>query len=88
VFESTGPAPDGVRSEGADAVRAVFADMFASTTEPRFVEEDLFCSGNRGFLRWRYEWKNDDGSDGHVRGVDIMRLDDGLVTEKLSYVKG
>ena len=88
AFESTGPAPDGVRSEGADAVRAVFADMFANTTQPRFVEEDLFCSGNRGFLRWRYEWKNDDGSDGHVRGVDIMRLDDGLITEKLSYVKG
>lgn len=88
VFESTGPGPDGERTEGADGVRRVFADLFAHTTEPRFVEEELFCAGDRGFLRWRYEWRNDDGSDGHVRGVDIIRLSDGLVTEKFSYVKG
>src|SRR6478735_4345512 len=28
VFEATGPAPDGVRHEGSDAVRSVFATMF------------------------------------------------------------
>ena len=29
-----------------------------------------------------------DGAAGHVRGVDVLRFRDGLVAEKLSYVKG
>jgi hypothetical protein len=39
-------------------------------------------------LRWRFEWTEDDGSPGHVRGVDVLRFRDGRVSEKLSYVKG
>ena len=33
VFESTGPAPDGRRVEGAAAIRAEWAEMFASTRD-------------------------------------------------------
>ena len=29
-----------------------------------------------------------DGTPGHVRGVDVFRVRDGKVAEKLSYVKG
>ena len=32
--------------------------------------------------------RNADGSAGHVRGVDVLRVRDGKVVEKLSYVKG
>jgi len=88
VFEATGPAPDGVRHEGAAAVRGVFEELFAQTKDAAFTEEESFVSGNRGVLRWRFDWTNDDGSAGHVRGVDVMRLRGGLVCEKLSYVKG
>ena len=34
-------------------------------------------------VRWRYTW-----GDGHVRGVDVFTVRDGLVAEKLAYVKG
>jgi uncharacterized protein (TIGR03086 family) len=88
VFESTGPAPDGVRYEGAAAVRAVWEQLFTHTREPRFIEEESFVDGERGVLRWRYEWTDHDGSAGHVRGLDLMRLRDGKVSEKRSYVKG
>ena len=51
-----------------------------------FTEEESFVSGDRAVVRWRYAW---DGSDpGHVRGVDVLRFRDGLVSEKFSYVKG
>jgi hypothetical protein len=33
--------------------------------------------------RWRYDW-----ADGHIRGVDILAVKDGQVTEKIAYVKG
>ncbi len=88
VFEATGPAPDGVRHEGATAVRQVWEELFAQTSDAAFVEEELFVCGDRGVLRWRFSWTGDDGAPGHVRGVDILRLRDGLVAEKLSYVKG
>ena len=88
VFEATGPAPDGVRHEGADAVRAVWAQLFAETRDPLFTEEEHFVAGDRGLLRWTYSWVDDDGKPGHVRGVDVLRFRDGLVCEKFSYVKG
>jgi len=88
VFESTGPAPDGVRHEGAAAVRQVWQDLFGATTDAAFAEEESFVSGDRAVLRWRFTWAEPDGSPGHVRGVDVLRLRDGRVAENLSYVKG
>lgn len=88
VFEATGPAPDGVRHEGAEAVRGVWVELFGGTREPAFTEEESFVAGERGVLRWRFDWVGDDGAPGHVRGVDVLRFRDGLVCEKLSYVKG
>jgi uncharacterized protein (TIGR03086 family) len=88
VFESTGPAPDGQRHEGQKAVRAVWEQLFGGTVDPKFTDEETFVSGDRAMVRWRFTWTNGDGSEGHVRGVDVLRLRDGLVSEKLSYVKG
>jgi uncharacterized protein (TIGR03086 family) len=88
VFESTGPAPDGQRHVGQAEVRAVWEQLFGGTTDPKFTDEDTFVFGDRGCVRWLFTWTNEDGSQGHVRGVDVMRFRDGLVSEKLSYVKG
>jgi uncharacterized protein (TIGR02246 family) len=82
VFEATSPAPDGTRSVGHDAIaeawRPIFDDQASS-----FTVEDAFVAGPRLVQRWRYDW---DG--GHVRGIDVIAVRDGLVAEKLSYVKG
>ena len=40
-------------------------------------------TGDRAVVRWVFDW-----GTGHVRGVDVMRVRDGKVAEKLSYVKG
>jgi len=39
-------------------------------------------------MRWRYSWEDEHGQPGHIRGVDVYRMEDGLIAEKLSYVKG
>ena len=88
VFESTSPSPDGGRFEGADAVRAVWATLFADTADPHFETEETVLLGNRAVVRWRYSWREPSGDRGHVRGVDVLRLRDGKIAEKLSYVKG
>ena len=83
VFENTGPAPDGERYAGASAVRGFWERFFRDNPTATIVAEEQFAAGDRGVVRWRYDW-----GDGHVRGIDVFRVRDGLVTEKLSYVKG
>jgi uncharacterized protein (TIGR03086 family) len=88
VFESTAPAPDGLRHEGASEVRRVWDQLFEQTRDASFVAEESFVCKDRGVLRWRFSWTGSDGAPGHVRGVDVLRFRDGKVSEKLSYVKG
>jgi ketosteroid isomerase-like protein len=88
VFENTWPAPDGTRFEGQAAVRRFWDEFFTGSPQARFQTEDMFAAGDRCAVRWVYHWPNGNGSSGHVRGVDVFRVHDGKVAEKLSYVKG
>jgi uncharacterized protein (TIGR03086 family) len=94
VFESTSPPPDGTRYEGAAAVRAVWDGLRSQTTDPRFETEHMTVYDDRAVVRWVFSWAEPEESmeqqagRGHIRGVDLIRLRDGLVAEKLSYVKG
>ena len=88
VFENTDPPPDGVRYEGQAAVRSCFEAFFRSSPHASFEIEELIGCADRCVLRWRYRWVAADGTPGHVRGVDVFRVRDGKVAEKLSYVKG
>lgn len=82
TFDATGPAPDGARHVGKEAIRAAWQPIFDDRAA-RFEAEETFALGDRVVQRWRYTW-----ADGHVRGVDLFRVRDGLVSEKFSYVKG
>jgi ketosteroid isomerase-like protein len=82
VFEDTTP-PDGRRHVGADAVREAWTALFAGAPDGAFITEELIEAGDRVVVRWRYAW-----GSGHVRGVDVFAVRDGLVAEKLAYVKG
>lgn len=88
VFENTFPAPDGARFEGQNQVRAYFAEFFAASPHATFEWEEVTACDEQAIVRWRYRWVETDGTPGHVRGVDILRVRGGQVAEKLSYVKG
>jgi ketosteroid isomerase-like protein len=88
VFENTCPPPDGERFTGQDAVRKFWERFFSSSPDSRFTTEEIFATEDRCVVRWRYDWKSNDGSPGHVRGVDIFRVRGGKVAEKIAYVKG
>jgi ketosteroid isomerase-like protein len=83
VFENTFPAPDGTRHVGADSVRKALSEFLMDSPKAHFEEEELIVCGDRCIVRWKYSW-----GAGHVRGVDVMRVHEGRVSEKLSYVKG
>jgi ketosteroid isomerase-like protein len=83
LFESTGPAPDGVAYIGHDAIREAWRPIFDDHASRFEQEEALDASDGAVVVRWSYHW-----ADGHVRGIDLFRIRDGKVSEKRSYVKG
>lgn len=82
LFEATGPAPDGVRHVGPDAAREAWRPIFDDPASS-FATEEIVGVGDRVVVRWCYSW-----ADGHVRGIDLLRVDGSRIAEKLSYVKG
>ena len=84
VFENTMPPPDGERIVGQAAVAAFWRTFFMQAPAAHIQIEELVAAGDRAFQRWVYDW----GAGGHVRGVDIFRIESGKIAEKLSYVKG
>lgn len=83
VFDTTSPAPDGTRHVGRQAVLDAFQGFFAGSPSTHFEVEEMFGAGDRVIVRWLYTWV-----DGHVRGVDVLRVRGGRVAETLAYVKG
>jgi predicted SnoaL-like aldol condensation-catalyzing enzyme len=88
IFENTDPAPDGTAYKGKEAVTQFWQDFFRESPHAHIEIEEIFGMGRRCLMRWKYEWVDTAGVKGHVRGVDIFKIDEGLITEKLSYVKG
>jgi hypothetical protein len=80
-FDGTTP-PDGERISGIDALRKFWKPLFANP-ETRVDVEETITAEDRVVQRCRYTW-----GDGHVRAIDVYRVVDGLIVEKLSYVKG
>ncbi|MFZ7107094.1 MAG: nuclear transport factor 2 family protein [Bacteroidota bacterium] len=87
VFESTNPPPDGLRVEGALAVRAFWEKFFTANPGAFFEAEEMIVAGDRCVVRWIYR-KTKDGKPWHLRGVDVFKVENGKVAEKLAYVKG
>jgi ketosteroid isomerase-like protein len=81
VFESTAP-PDGQRYAGRAEITAAWQPIFDDAAS-RFTVEHSFNAGEHVVQQWRYDWEG-----GHVRGVDLFTVRDGLVTAKIAYVKG
>jgi ketosteroid isomerase-like protein len=88
VFENTDPPPDGERFVGKAAVGAFWQEFFRSAQGQHIEIEEIFAAGDRCVMRWVYRWQEPDGKIGHIRGVDLYTVRQGLIAEKLSYVKG
>jgi ketosteroid isomerase-like protein len=87
VFENTYPPPDGARFVGQQAVREAWVSFFQKNPDATFEAEELLVAGDRCVVRWVYR-KSKDGKPWHLRGIDVFKVRDGKVAEKLSYVKG
>ena len=87
VFENTHPPPDGTRYEGQAAVRTFWEAFFRASPDAHFEVEEMLAAEDRCVVRWIYR-KTKNNLPWHLRGVDVFRVQDGKVAEKLAYVKG
>ncbi len=85
VIENTTPAPDGERYIGREACVSLWTRI-ATSPGTRFDLEDVVVAGERATIRWRLFWG--DQEERSVRGVNLMRVQGGQITEALGYVKG
>lgn len=88
VFEDTSPPPDGAVYSGKESVAQYWRDFFCQSPHAHIEIEEIFSLGMRCIMRWRYDWVDETGKKGHVRGVDIFQVKNGFICEKFSYVKG
>lgn len=87
AFDNTTP-PDGEQHNGQAAVRRFWQRFFNESPNASFETEEQFAAGDRAVVAWLYCWRDAQGVEGHVRGVDLFRVREGKVAEKFSYVKG
>lgn len=76
--------PDGIKYEGYEACLD-FWKALATDPKTHFDVEEVFVSGDRATIRWRYYWGNEKNNT--VRGVNLMRVSDGKIIEALGYSK-
>ena len=80
---------NGTRSRGLAAIRAAFEPQFRGDFgRVRFHAEDVFADADSGkaLIRWRCTLENGP-VDGSWRGLDIVHVDAGQITHKLTYAK-
>jgi steroid delta-isomerase-like uncharacterized protein len=88
VFEaSAGPEICGTRYDGRAAVRAGFAEVFATFRDAQWGNARHFIAGNRGVSEWTFTGTRVDGTRVEVHGCDVFTFRDGKIAVKDSYRK-
>jgi ketosteroid isomerase-like protein len=85
VVENSSPAPHGSRHVGREACLELWTRI-ATLPGSHFDLEEVFVAGDRAVIRWRFHWGEGDSES--VRGVNVMRVRDGLIVEALGYAQG
>lgn len=88
VFESSaGDEVCGARYVGADAVRAGFAEVWATYPDAHWASARHFVSGDRAVSEWTFTGTRADGTRVEVQGCNLFTLRDGKILLKNSYRK-
>lgn len=88
VFEASGgPEICGTRYCGREAVRAAFAEVWATFPDAHWANARHFVHGERGVSEWTFTGRRADGTRVEVHGCDLFMFRDGKIAVKNSYRK-
>jgi predicted SnoaL-like aldol condensation-catalyzing enzyme len=88
IYESSNPAPDGSLYEGKEAAAKFWREFFLKAPSASVEVEEVFSTGMRCIVRWKYSLSNSVLGEDSIRGVDIFRVRNGAICEQISYIKG
>lgn len=88
LFEASG-GPDvcGTRYAGREAVRAGFAEVWATFPDAHWGDARHSVHGDRGVSEWTFTGTRADGTRVEVHGCDLFTFRDGKIAVKNSYRK-
>lgn len=88
IFEaSAGPEICGTGYAGREAVRAGFAEVWATFPDAHWGNARHFVHGDRGVSEWTFTGTRADGTRVEVHGCDLFTFRDGKIALKNSYRK-
>jgi steroid delta-isomerase-like uncharacterized protein len=88
VFEaSAGPDVCGARYASREAVRAAFAEVWATFPDAHWGNASHFVSAERGVSEWTFTGTRADGTHVEVYGCDLFTFRHGKIALKNSYRK-
>ena len=88
VFESSaGSQVCGTRYVGREAVRAGYAEVWATFPDAHWGHAQHFVQGERGVSEWIFTGTRADGARVEVQGCDLFTFRDGKIALKNSYRK-
>lgn len=88
VFEaSAGLEICGARSEGQEAVRGAYAEVWATFPDAHWGNPRHFVCGLRGVSEWTFTGTRRDGAKVEMHGCDLFTFRDGKISVKNSYRK-
>ena len=88
VFEaSAGPDVCGTRYAGREAVRAAFAEVWATFPDAHWGGARHLVCEDRGVSEWTFTGTRKDGTRVEVNGCDLFVFRDGKIALKNSYRK-
>lgn len=88
VFESSaGAQVCGTRYVGREAVRAGYAEVWATFPDAHWGHARHFVQGERGVSEWIFTGTRVDGTRVEVQGCDLFTFRDGKIALKNSYRK-
>ncbi len=88
ALESPSPPPDGTLVSGKASLTHYWSEFFRQYPQAHLKVDESIGYGMRCIVRWRREWLDDAGDRQHLRGTDLFRVQDGLISEQLTYIKG
>ena len=82
-----GPEAHGVRFEGADVIRDVFAGLFDKVENVNWETLDCTLTATKAYCEYRRIARYKDGTTEEFLSVDILSFKDGLIVYKDTYYK-
>ncbi len=84
---AVGPDANGVRFEGADVIRGVFAGLFEKVDKVHWKTLDCALTERKAYCEYRRTAQHKDGTIEDYLSVDILTFKDGLIIHKDTYYK-